>query len=96
VNLPDPSHLGLLDVKRLPMMARACQGGFVPVGKHSDNRENFIASQRAVPQRPACECALAPTSHSITLSARATNVAGTVTPIALAVLRLITSSNFVG
>ena len=31
--------------------------------------------------------------HSITLSARATSVAGTVTPIALAVLRLITSSN---
>ena len=34
--------------------------------------------------------------HSMTLSARATNVAGTVTPIALAVLRLITSSNLVG
>jgi hypothetical protein len=34
--------------------------------------------------------------YSITLSARATNVAGTVIPIALAVLRLITSSNFVG
>jgi hypothetical protein len=34
--------------------------------------------------------------YSITLSARATNVAGTVTPIALAVLRLITSSNLVG
>ena len=34
--------------------------------------------------------------HSITLSARATNVAGTVTPIPLAVLRLITSSNLVG
>jgi hypothetical protein len=34
--------------------------------------------------------------YSITLSARATNVAGTVTPIALAVLRLITNSNLVG
>jgi hypothetical protein len=31
--------------------------------------------------------------YSITLSARATNIAGTVTPIAFAVLRLITSSN---
>ena len=30
-------------------------------------------------------------AYSITLSARATNIAGTVTPIALAVLRLITS-----
>src|SRR5215831_6127486 len=35
-------------------------------------------------------------SHSITLSARANKASGTVTPIALAVLRLITSSNFVG
>ena len=33
--------------------------------------------------------------HSITLSARTNNVSGTVTPIALAVLRLITSSNLV-
>ena len=49
----------------------------------------------AAARRPARECALAPKSHSITLSARATNVAGTVTPIPLAVLRLITSSNLV-
>src|SRR3974377_1999887 len=32
-------------------------------------------------------------TYSITLSARANNASGTVTPIALAVLRLITSSN---
>src|SRR5262249_18485712 len=34
--------------------------------------------------------------HSITSSARASNVAGTSSPSALAVLRLITSSYFVG
>jgi hypothetical protein len=34
--------------------------------------------------------------YSITLSARTNKASGTVTPIALAVLRLITSSNFVG
>src|SRR5262245_49511587 len=34
--------------------------------------------------------------HSITSSARASSVAGTSRPSALAVLRLITSSNFVG
>jgi hypothetical protein len=34
--------------------------------------------------------------YSITLSARSNSAAGTVTPIAFAVLRLITSSNFVG
>jgi hypothetical protein len=35
-------------------------------------------------------------NYSITLSARTNNVSGTVTPIALAVLRLTTNSNFVG
>src|SRR6516165_1525467 len=39
---------------------------------------------------------LAPPHHSITLSARRTRPAGTSCPIALAVLRLITSSNVVG
>jgi hypothetical protein len=34
--------------------------------------------------------------HSMTLSARANKPSGTVTPIALAVFRLITSSNLVG
>jgi len=34
--------------------------------------------------------------HSITLSARATSAGGTVTPSALAVLRLIASSNLLG
>jgi hypothetical protein len=34
--------------------------------------------------------------YSISLSARSNNASGTVTPIALAVLRLITSSNLVG
>ena len=35
-------------------------------------------------------------NYSITLSARTNNASGTVTSIALAVLRLITSSNLVG
>ena len=35
-------------------------------------------------------------SYSITSSARASSVAGTLMPIAFAVLRLMTSSNFVG
>jgi hypothetical protein len=34
--------------------------------------------------------------YSITSSARASNVGGTVRPIALAALRLMTNSNFVG
>src|SRR5262249_23832091 len=39
---------------------------------------------------------LAPPDHSITSSARASSVSGTVRPSALAVLMLITSSNLVG
>src|SRR5215468_6565778 len=42
---------------------------------------------------PQCDIAV---HHSITASARASNVGGTATPSALAVLRLITSSNLVG
>src|SRR5262249_55940880 len=40
--------------------------------------------------------ARARSSHSTTLSARRTNVAGTSRPIALAVFRLIASTSFVG
>ena len=49
------------------------------------------AIRRAAKQRDE----LAP-PHSITSSARASSVAGTSRPSALAVLRLITSSNLVG
>src|SRR5262249_30493027 len=56
---------------------------------------------RARRERP-CECRAAEkrhelaTLHSITSSARASNVGGTVRPSAFAVLRLITSSYLVG
>src|SRR5262245_14299526 len=52
--------------------------------------------------RPRCGRAaeqrdeIAPADHSITSSARASNVGDTSRPSALAVLRLITNSNFVG
>src|SRR5262249_34053184 len=48
--------------------------------------------RRAAEQRDE----LAPSHHSITSSARASSAGGTVRPSALAVLRLIASSNFVG
>jgi hypothetical protein len=50
------------------------------------------------PTSPSCRsCCARPKRgvYSITLSARTNNASGTVTPIALAVLRLITSSNLV-
>ena len=50
------------------------------------------------PTSPSCRCCWVRPKrvYSITLSARTNNASGTVTPIALAVLRLITSSNLVG
>src|SRR5499427_2975179 len=57
---------------------------------------------RTCRERPRCRCAaeqryeLAAPHHSITSSARASSVGGISRPSAFAVLRLITSSNFVG
>src|SRR5262249_1671597 len=57
---------------------------------------------RARPERPRDGCTaeqryeLAAAAHSITSSARASSVAGTSMPIALAALRLITNSYLVG
>jgi hypothetical protein len=52
------------------------------------------AQGRSRAQRGCCDKITV--AHSITSSARASNVGGTSRPSALAVLRLITSSNFVG
>jgi hypothetical protein len=46
--------------------------------------------------RPASKCDELAPLHSITSSARAMSDGGTLRPIALAVLRFITNSNFVG
>jgi hypothetical protein len=60
------------------------------------SRRNFMhrSERRQVPGPDSCSAAK--TDHSITLSARSTSPAGTSCPIALAVWRLITSSNRVG
>src|SRR5262245_51073714 len=67
--------------------------------QQTDQRNRWLL--RARRERPRCGAAeqgdeLAPFYHSITLSARTTNVLGTSWPIAFAVLRLMTSSNLVG
>src|SRR5262249_25593881 len=58
----------------------------------------LLRPRRNRPRRRATEQRdeLAPSDHSITSSARASTVAGTSRPSALAVLRLITSSYLVG
>src|SRR4029077_8197021 len=55
-------------------------------------RREGAHDRRAADQRDE----IAPPHHSITSSARARNASGIVTPIAFALLRFITSSNFVG
>ena len=74
---------------------------FMSVGDKSDP-PNFSCPLRARRERPGyCPAAeqsdeLAPRAHSITSSARASKVAGTSRPSALAVFRLIISSYLVG
>src|SRR5262245_11247173 len=85
-------------------MAEGAQPARVPVGgcaaEIPDHRQpSLLRPRRNRPRR--CRTAdqrdeLAPPDHSITSSARATSVGGTWMPSAAAVLRLITSSNFVG
>src|SRR5262249_24423565 len=65
----------------------------------TDHRHRrLLPSRREGPCRRAADQRdeLAPPHHSITSSARASSVGGTSRPSALAVLRLITSSYFVG
>src|SRR5262245_16361485 len=70
--------------------------------QHADAPHLFAPLLRPCRQRPRCRRAaeqrdeLATAGHSITSSARASTVAGTSRPSALAVLRLITSSYLVG
>src|SRR5262249_50703266 len=71
--------------------------------KKTDHRHRRLLRARHERPRSGCaaeqrdECApLHLRGHSMTSSARASSVSGTVRPSALAVLRLITSSNFVG
>ena len=75
--------------------ATSCLGAFRPPaatgrgrGRHAGVQKPAHVQTQAMQQTAS--------SHSITLSARTSKASGTVTPIALAVLRLITSSNFVG
>src|SRR6516225_5196313 len=69
----------------------------VRVGAEKPNDRHRLRTRRQRPHRRAREKRdeLAP-SHSITSSARASSVGGTVRPSALAVLRLIVSSYLVG
>src|SRR5262249_5478347 len=65
-----------------------------PFGKSSSDRPR---RERPRDRRATEQCdALAPPHHSITSSARTSSVGGTSMPSALAVLRLIASSYFVG
>src|SRR5262245_30128375 len=70
------------------------------IREHADAPRAFdlLRARRERPRSRAAEqrYELAPPHHSITSSARASKLSGTVRPSALAVLRLITSSYLVG
>src|SRR5262245_10490155 len=71
-----------------------------PIHEHADAPHPLalLRPRHSWPRRRAANerDELAPPNHSITSSARANKVAGTSKPSAFAVLRLITSSHFVG
>ncbi len=70
-------------------------GGAAEIADHRHRRLLRGRGQRCSEQRPAAEDEVA-APHSITSSAAASSNCGTVRPSALAVFRLITSSNLVG
>src|SRR3982751_6117745 len=74
---------------------------YIVSGRWQDHADAAHALLRPRPQRPSSRrSAEEPedfaASHSITSSARPSNIGGTSSPIAFAALRLITSSNLVG
>src|SRR5262249_42523074 len=95
--LDEASLAQTLAKRNKPVGAR---GGRCAV-KKPDHRRGLLRARNPRRRRAAEPCAaqtrneLAP-SHSITLSARRRNVSGMVSPIALAALRLMTSSNLIG
>jgi hypothetical protein len=64
-------------------------------GKERSAKERCFSLHVFFPALSTRHLTLAP-SHLITLSARASTLGGIVTPICLAVFKLITNSNFVG
>src|SRR5262249_16787633 len=78
---------------------KVCEAGSLRASEKSDYRHRRLLRPRR--ERPRCRRTAEQrdeiaTSHSITSSARASSVGGTSRPSALAVLRLIASSNLVG
>jgi len=80
----------LLRVKSTHYRAAALLSALPPLA------ESIRAAKRFRVGLLADSCTAAKSFHSITSSARASRVAGTVTPIALAVVTLMTSSTLVG
>src|SRR5258708_35086989 len=81
---------------------RTCdQGVEPPLDDGNESSDDFRCTPDSGHRRPARPCPKSAIggrnrSHSISSSARASNMGGTVKPSALAVLRLMTSSNMVG
>src|SRR5262249_29249319 len=81
-----------------PLVERLQTAGELPrQAEHPDDRRRLLRAHRERPHcRPAHERDERAAVHSITSSARASSIAGRSSPAALALLRLITSSNAVG
>src|SRR5260370_33487722 len=87
-NIAEPSEL-VEPFLQGDLAKAALPGQFSKLCAHAQHVELMAKNQD-------CDDELAPVAHSITSSARASNVGGTLRPSALAVFRLITSSYFTG
>src|SRR5262249_18322287 len=74
-----------------------CTSGRSALEEPNHWHRELLRARRERPRRRAAEqCDERPPFHSITSSARASSVAGTIRPSALAVVKLMTRSNLVG
>ena len=87
---PWPNPHSACGTAAAPLPAISCLGAFRPPAARARGEVRHCR------QPKTCTNAEIARSHSITSSARASSVGGTLRPSALAVLRLITSSNLSG
>ena len=92
---PWPNPHSACGTAAAPLPAISCLGAFRPPAARARGEVRHCRQPKTCTGSDICSAARK-RFYSITSSARASNIAGTPSPIAFAALRLITSSNVVG
>ena len=95
---PWPNPHSACGTAAAPLPAISCLGAFRPPAARARGEVRHCRQPKTCTQAAVSRCSnmACRTTYSITSSARASSVGGTSRPSALAVLRLMTSSNLVG